>query len=328
MTTRTRRLPVTARLAALGLTGVLGLAALAACAGGGGAGGSTSASADSAASAASAGGRAPRGAAAGVPVTDGLTSAGTTGTPLNRPGTGTPVITTRALIRTGAVELSSGDVEKAREQVVKIADRYAGVVDDEQSSTDEKGDLSYTRLVLRVPSPDYDEAFAAIKAAAHLDHATSHTEDVTTRLIDTTTRLRAERRSIARIEVLFGRADSIRTVIAIESELARRQADLQSLERQAAYLRGQTAMSTLTVTIDRTTSHAAQQRHGHHGFLGGLSAGWHSLTGTAGAAATALGALLPWAVLVAILAVPGVPLARLVRRRVSAGRSGRTPSAA
>jgi hypothetical protein len=236
------------------------------------------------------------------------------------------VVTTRALIRTGSVELSSGDVERARERVVRIADRYAGVVDDEQSSTDEKGDLSYTRLVLRIPSADYGAALAAIKGAAHLDHSTSHTEDVTTRLIDTTTRLRAERRSIARIEVLFGRADSIRSVIAIERELARRQADLQSLERQAAYLRGQTAMSTLTVTVDRTAS--PTRHHDRHGFLAGLAAGWHSLTGTAVAAATALGALLPWAVLVAVLAVPGVPLARLVRRRLSAGRSGRTPSAA
>jgi hypothetical protein len=87
-------------------------------------------------------------------------------------------------------------------------------------------------------------------------------------------------------------------------------------------------MSTLTVTIDKTATQPARKREDHHGFLAGLAAGWHSLSGTAVAVATALGALLPWAVLVAVLAVPGMPLARLVRRRVSAGRSGRTPSAA
>jgi hypothetical protein len=320
--TRTRRLPVPVRLAGLALAALTGTVGLAACAGGGDAGGSSS-------DALSAEGRAaPPAAAAGAPQVDALTSTGTHGRGVNRAGAGDPVLLSRALIRTGAVELSSGDVEKAREQVVRVADRYAGVVDDEQSSTDERGDLAYTRLVLRIPSADYDAAYAAMQRAAHLDHAVSHTEDVTTELIDTTTRLRAERRSIARIEVLYNRANSIRNVIAIEQELARRQADLQSLERRTAYLRAQTAMSTLTVTIDRTATRTGRHDEGHHGFLAGLAAGWHSLSGTAGAVATAVGALLPWAVLAAVLAVPGVPLTRLVRRRLSAGRSGRTPSAA
>lgn len=319
--TPSRRLAVPVRLVGLALAALTGTVGLAACAGGSG---GTDAAGGSSSAVSSAEGRGGQAAPAGAPALD---SAAGSGRPVNRPGTD-PVLTSRALIRTGAVELSSGDVEKAREQVVRVADRYAGVVDDEQSSTDRRGDLVYTRLVLRIPSADYDEAFAAMQRAAHLDHATSHTEDVTTELIDTTTRLRAERRSIARIEVLYDRANSIRNVIAIEQELARRQADLQSLERRTAYLRAQTAMSTLTVSIDRSTAQTIREQGDHHGFLAGLAAGWHSLSGTAVAVATALGALLPWAVLVAVLAVPGVPLARLVRRRVSAGRSGRTPSAA
>jgi hypothetical protein len=328
MTTPTRsarrpHLPV--RLAGLALAALVGTVGLAACAGsGGGSGGSDAAGGSSSAVSSAAGRGAAHAAPAGAP---GLDSAAVSGRPVDRPGTD-PVVASRALIRTGTVELSSGDVEKAREEVVRVADRYAGVVDDEQSSTDKRGDLVYSRLVFRIPSADYDEAFAAMQRAAHLDHATSHTEDVTTELIDTTTRLRAERRSIARIEVLYGRANSIRNVIAIEQELARRQADLQSLERRTAYLRAQTAMSTLTVTIDRTATRTGRHDEGHHGFLAGLAAGWHSLSGTAVAVATAVGALLPWAVLAAVLAVPGVPLTRLVRRRLSAGRSGRTPSAA
>ena len=39
--------------------------------------------------------------------------------------------------------------------------------------------------------------------------------------------------------------------MAIESELSQRQADLDSLEQQAAYLADQTSMSTIVVSIDQ-----------------------------------------------------------------------------
>lgn len=307
---RPRRL---AGAASLALTATLALG-LTACSGAG-----SGASGDS-------GGSATSDSVAGTRDGTDATARGAVGTvaTAGKPGTagsGTSTTTgTRALIRTGAVELSSKDVEGAREEVVRIADRYAGQLDDERSSADERGELSYTRLVLRIPSRDYDAALQAVKRVAHLDHATSRTEDVTSELIDTGARLRAQRRSIARIEVLYARADSIRTVIEIERELAVRQADLESLERRVAYLRGQTALSTLTVTIDRTPA-AAVRAEDDDGFLAGLAAGWHSLTATATAAATATGALLPWAIVLTILAVPGVPLLRLVRRRL--GRQGR-----
>lgn len=237
----------------------------------------------------------------------------------------------RSVIRKGDVALRADDVGKAQFEVQRVVDRLGGQVTDEKTTTDDDGDAAYTRMVLRIPTDGFDDAMADLKAleGTEFESAASNEVDVTAKVIDTRTRLAAQRRSIARITVLFDRAESIRDIMSIESELSRRQADLESLERQAAFLRSQTSMSTITVSIDQIPPSKAapkEQDTDEAGFLTGLSAGWDALTAFAVALATAFGALLPWLVVLGALGVPAFLVWR--RRRVSGGGSGRTPSAA
>lgn len=231
----------------------------------------------------------------------------------------------RSVIRKGNVELRSTDVGKAQFEVQQVADRFSGQVTEEETTTDDDGKPAYARMVLRIPTDSFREAMDALKDTAELESASSGEDDVTAKVIDTRTRLAAQRRSIARITVLFDRAESIRDIMRIESELSRRQAALESLERQAAFLRGQTAMSTITVSIDQIPAKPAPKDDADEaGFLTGLSAGWGALTTVAVALVTAFGALLPWLVVLGIL---GIPALLIWRRRRPTG-SGRTPSAA
>ena len=246
----------------------------------------------------------------------------------NRPATKLDDVR-QALIKKGTVELTSADVGRARFDVQKVADRYDGQVTAEQTETSDDGDPSYSRLVLRVPVEHFDDAMDDISAAAELVSADTKQEDVTSELIDTRTRISVQRRSIERISILFDRAQSIRDIMAIEAQLSRRQADLESLERRAAYLSDQSSYSTITVNIDRTPDHrAAVAEDDDSGFVAGLKAGWGGLSTFAVGLATVLGALLPWLVVVAILGPPAFVLVRRLRRRLSARSSARTPSAA
>ncbi len=106
-------------------------------------------------------------------------------------------------------------------------------------------------MVLRIPVEHFDDAMADLKGVAELESANTNEDDVTTKVIDTQTRLKVQKRSIARITTLFDRAESIRDIMAIEAQLSRRQAVLDSLEKQAAYLAGQTTLSTITVSVDQ-----------------------------------------------------------------------------
>jgi hypothetical protein len=227
------------------------------------------------------------------------------------------VLDAQALIRKGTVSLRSHDVGKAQLEAQKIADTYAGQVTDEKTTTDDDGDPAYTRMVLRIPSDDFARAMEDLKGidVAELESADTSEDDVTARLIDTKTRLEVQRRSIDRITVLFEQAVSIRDVMAIEAQLSRRQAELESLERQAAYLADQTTMSTIVVVVDEIPEKVAAPPSDKAGFVTGLEAGWKGLTAFAVALATIVGALLPWLIVVAILGPPLLLLLRAVRRR-------------
>jgi hypothetical protein len=100
--------------------------------------------------------------------------------------------------------------------------------------------------------------------------------------------------------------------MAIETQLAKRQAALDSLERQQKYLADQTALATISVTISRTHPTAAHAAAGPGGFLGGLEDGWQALAKVGTGLAVALGAVLPFAVLAALV---GVAPWLMVRRR-------------
>jgi hypothetical protein len=218
----------------------------------------------------------------------------------------------RSVISKGTVVLRSADVAGARFDVRQIADQYGGEVSDEQTDTDADGEVVTAHLVLRIPSSDFGEAMADLEDVADLAFSGRSAKDVTTQVIDTRVRLRAQRRSIARIATLLDRAQNLRDIVLIESQLTRRQADLDSLEKQSAYLQDQTSLATITVDIDH--ERAATQAEDRTGFLAGLAAGWHGLVAVAVGLATAAGALLPWLAVLLLLAIAGRPLVQRLRR--------------
>lgn len=224
----------------------------------------------------------------------------------------------QSVIRKGNVALRADDVGRAQIEVRKVVDRHAGEVTEEKTQSDDEGRPTYARMVLRIPSGDFGEAVEGLKKIGELESASTNEDDVTTQVIDVRTRLKVQQRSIARISVLFQRAQSIRDIMAIESELSRRQADLEALQQQEAYLADQTSLSTIVVSIDRTPAHQTKPEEDDTGFVAGLSAGWGALTTFAVGLATAVGALLPWVVVVAVLGVPALLLVRSVRRRAAA----------
>ena len=136
-------------------------------------------------------------------------------------------------------------------------------------------------------------------------------------MLDIDVRVEAQRRSIDRIQVLFDNAETIKDIVSVEGELSRRQADLASLEAQQRYLADQTSMSTITVTIEQPPEHAKPEpeKDDDTGFLAGLAGGWHAMESFLVGLSTVAGALLPFLVLGLVLAVPGWPLLRRLRRR-------------
>lgn len=233
------------------------------------------------------------------------------------------------VIATGTVDLVADDVAETRRDVQRLADEAGGRVAGEETTTDRDGVMDGSRLELQVPSAAFDATMTAVEAVATTTSSTRSLEDVGTEVVDTEARVRAQEQSLARIEALLAEADGLDEVVAIEGELTTRQAALDSLTSQLDYLQDATAYSTITVCVERTdeAEEGTDEDEGSDGFLGGLTDGWDGLTTTLGAVAVALGLLLPWVVLVALVAVPLAWLLRRLRRRPGAPSSPTTTPA-
>ncbi|WP_244931661.1 DUF4349 domain-containing protein [Nocardioides sp. W7] len=230
-----------------------------------------------------------------------------------------PAADERAIISTGNVALRSPDAAQALFDVEKVVDRFQGEVEQKNTETDKSGEVVRSRLVLRIPSDRFAEAMTALEGTADLISSGSDSKDVTTQVLDVDIRVRVQRRSIERIALLLDRAESIRDIVSIEAQLSQRQADLASLEKQQEVLADQTSMSTISVSVERTSKEqAATEEKDEAGFLGGLDAGWDALKTFGVGLATFLGAVLPWTVVLLVLAIPGWPLVRRLRRRPTA----------
>lgn len=224
-----------------------------------------------------------------------------------------------SVIRTGTVSLEADDVAEARFDVRKVVDEHRGTVTEQETTTGEEGGMSTARLVIRVPSASFEDATRDLEGVATLLSSTTAGEDVSTEVIDVDARIRAQRASVSRVEALLDQATDLQQVISIERQLASRQADLDSLVARQKYLADQTALSTIAVTIEQPDEDDPKEDDEESGFLSGLADGWDSFVGGLVVALTALGFLLPWLILVAVL---GLPLWLALRRR-----AGRRPAA-
>ena len=205
---------------------------------------------------------------------------------------------------------------QTRYDVQVLVDGHGGQVADDKTETDKSGEPLRSRMVLRVPVDDFDEVMDALAGMDTLASTTTSSEDVTTQLIDVEARIKVQTASVARVRQLLARAQSIRDIMAIEAEIANRQAQLDSLSQQQAYLADQTSMATVKVNVERKPDpkKAVPKDDDDSGFLTGLAAGWNGLKSTVVAVATVVGAVLPFAGVALLLGVPVWLLVRRMRR--------------
>ena len=221
-------------------------------------------------------------------------------------------------IRTGQVTLVSDDLDAARASVGRTVQRYGGQIADEQTDHEDDGDLRSSRLTLRVPSARFSTVMASFAEVGDVRGSQTEQEDVTTEVIDVASRIRTQEVSLDRLRGFLDRATSVPSVIRLESEIARREADLASLRAQQDYLEDQTSLSTIELTMRAAEPEPrpAPQKDELQdaGFLAGLNGGWNALLDVLTVAATVLGALLPFALAGALAGVPLTVWLRTTRR--------------
>lgn len=285
-------------------------------------------SGSSGSSPASAGGAPDRGLAGGPqPAADSSFAEGLAKSTGSAASVDPAALTGRRQVRTGDLSVRVDSVSAAAARVRSLATAAKGFVADEKTSSDplptpvplDKGVQTpvpvpsgeQSSLTLRVPEGALDKVMDQVAGLGTLVSRGQSSSDVTGQYVDTASRLRTQRESVQRVRTLLSKARNLGQVVQIESELSRRQGDLEALEARLAALDDQTTLATLSVNLSPTQAKPVTAPP-QGAFVSGLHGGLDALVASVAVALTIVGALLPFALLAALV---GLPVLLLLRRR-------------
>jgi hypothetical protein len=167
-------------------------------------------------------------------------------------------------------------------------------------------------ITVRVPTDELSSMVDELSGLGEVTASTVNRQDVTEQTVDLQARIDAAQASVDRLLELMTQAGSLSDLIAAEAALAERQATLESYQQQLESLESQIQMSTLSVTLVPKTDPVEADPAG---FTDGLVAGWNGLVATLNAIVIALGFLIPWILVAAVMALIAWGIVRLVKRR-------------
>lgn len=156
-----------------------------------------------------------------------------------------------SIIVTGYLALATADVAAAAAQARTIVADLDGRVDEESDELPDPTEPQERTVSLRVrvPAGAFDDAIDQLGTLGAVTSRTVTRTDVTLQVVDTAARIRTLTDAIARLRVLINDADSTADLIAAETALAERQAELDSLTAQSAYLNDQTSLATISILL-------------------------------------------------------------------------------
>jgi hypothetical protein len=212
------------------------------------------------------------------------------------------------VITTGYLSMSVDEPSAVADQITAVVVASGGRV----ASRSDYSPVDYGQpsayLDVRIPSSDLDATVASITDLGEVQEISVNTVDVSLQKVDLDARIEVLEAAIERLTTLLVSAETTADLITIESALAERQAELDSLQSQRDYLSDQTLFATLSINlitpVDATPSDP-------DGFLDGLMRGWESVLAFFAGTVVWAGILLPWIGLVVVLVAVGWFIARI-----------------
>ena len=153
----------------------------------------------------------------------------------------------RKVINTGSVAVRVEVVADAVTQVRTVAETLGGFVG--QLSLFGEAEAQQATITIRVPQDQFFTALDRLEALGKVLSKDIGSQDVSEQFIDLEARLKSLQQEEARLLDLLGVAESVSDILAIESELARVRAGIESIQGTLNFLQRRVDLSTITVSL-------------------------------------------------------------------------------
>ncbi len=296
---------------------IIGIAALAGCSGSGGAAASSSAASAPMASGPEA--AVPSAAAANgaaVPQSgDQQSGAGAgafSGGGQARSATSAKLIpASQQIIYTAQLTLRAKDVGAAIASATRIVTAAGGYVSSENATSDPDHPASATATIeLKIPVTAYQQTLASLSGGGLGTQLSlrQQAQDVTQQVADVNSQVTSDMAAIAQLRELLKHAGSVGDLLNVQNQINQAEAQLEDMEAQQRALSHETAFATVTVTVLGPKAAPRPVKPARPpGLVQGLSGGWHAFK-------LILGAVAPFAAVLAVLAFAGFRLRRRAAR--------------
>jgi hypothetical protein len=251
-------------------------------------------------------------------------SQGAQGTHGAQAGTGTTakLAPASSIIYTAQLTVRVDNVSSAATQAAQIAEGAGGYVSNETANVDPDHPSRATASVqLKIPVASYSGTLGQLSHRLGTQLALQQqAEDVTQQVADVNSQVASDIAAIAQLRALLSHAGSVGDLLSVQNQINQEESSLESLQAQQRALSHETSYATVTLTILGPKAKPVLHRQKAPPTLaGGLAAGWRALRITVSWTLAFLGAIAPFAV---VLAVAGYLVYRgrrwLTRRRPAA----------
>jgi hypothetical protein len=150
----------------------------------------------------------------------------------------------RMLIWHADLSLEVASVSNSVARVITLVKQSGGYVQSKSDSGEER-----TRMTLRVPAASLTSTMGSLEAMGEITHRRLSSTDVTEQYVDTDARLKTMTALRDRLRALLEKARDVKDVLAIEKELGRVQADIDSMQARLKKMKGQVDLATINVSI-------------------------------------------------------------------------------
>jgi hypothetical protein len=195
------------------------------------------------------------------------------------------------VITTGYLSMTVENPSTVADEITEVIVASGGRVASRSDYTPVDFGQPSAYLDVRIPSSDLETTVASITGLGDVQEISVNTVDVSLQKVDLDARIEVLDAAIERLTTLLASAETTADLITIESALAERQAELDSLQSQRDYLSDQTLFATLSITLitpaDATPSDP-------DGFFDGLVRGWESVLAFFAGTIVWAGILVPW----------------------------------
>jgi hypothetical protein len=157
----------------------------------------------------------------------------------------------RKIVKNGYMNLQVNDITEAIAGITRVTNELNGYVVSSDQSGDK--DITYGRIVIRVPSDRFDEALDKIrKLAVRVPNESTSSQDVTEEYTDLQAQLRNLEATEAQYLELLQKAETVEDILAVQRELSNVRGQIEQIKGRIQYLERTSDMALIEVNLQKT----------------------------------------------------------------------------